>query len=192
MMKFFPNSRKEAVQSSSTHFERELSLCYLHILTFSMMSLGIDLKKRKTLPIDPNWLGRNGTAPNPNFILQSMLVQVVNYSLAIIHLVEDGLDNPARCVLRALNELASQCIVLLSDRDQLATYASAHTADEAKSVWYKLLAKKGKLKKSLSKLELQLGIPEQIVPDLKVVREQIDLEYSQAVHHSYSSTLVKT
>jgi hypothetical protein len=188
MVQFFGRSTKKAKRESTTHFCSELSLCYLLLLTFTLMTLAIDNKKAATLPIQPTWLGKK--RPDPNFIVRSLLTQIVNYSLAVIRLVENGLDNPARCVLRTLNELVSQTLVLLADKSQLIEYAKAHDAHHAKEVWYTLFAKKGRLKKNLSKLEQEMGIPENSLSELRALRDDMDLNFSEAVHHSYVSTVV--
>lgn len=114
----------------------------------------------------------------------------MNYSLAVVRLVEDGLDNPARCTLRSLNELCCQFLVLSSDSGKLAAYAKLKTPSEAKQVWYDLFAKKGRLWKNLTDLESRVGWPTPLVAELSTYREDVNTHNSQAVHHSFASAVM--
>lgn len=109
----------------------------------------------------------------------------------MVRLVEDGLENPACCVLRALNELSRQFLILSSDLTKFTYYAKAMTPSEAKQVWYDLFAKKGRLAKSIADLESRIGLPESILSDLRSFREEATVNYSEAVHHPFVSTVIR-
>lgn len=182
--------RKEANKLTSIHIQRELSEAYLYILVLTLASLAVDSESNSKPPISKDWLSKD-ESPDPNDILQKLLSQIVNYSLAIVRLVEDGLDNPASCVLRALNELCCQFLVLSSERATLKAYAQLRKPEEAKQVWYELFAKKRKLSKSIENLEARIGIPTELISVLRAYREDTSILHSEAVHHSFSSTVLR-
>lgn len=180
------SDRKEAQKKSKTALKKELSISYLSIVTLAVGSLAVNRRHPQKTAIRLDWID----GANPNWIIGSFLLQATNYSLAIVRLVEDGLDNPARCVLRALSEMCAQILVLSSDATQLSKYSKAITPKDAKQTWYELFAKKGRLAKDLRKLEEKFGLAHSVSLDFFGFREDLNLIHSQAVHHSFVSTVI--
>jgi hypothetical protein len=181
--------RKEAKAHIATHHRRELSIAYVYIWALAVTCLAISPQRGGKPPVPKNWLSKNGR-PDPNWILQNLLLQIVNYSLAVVRLIEDGLEIPSRCVLRALNELCCQFLILSSERSKLSAYAKLENPAEAKKVWYELFAKKGSLWKSLTDLESRLGVPSFFVSELNSYRDYVNTFFSQSVHHSFASAVI--
>jgi hypothetical protein len=177
--------RKEANLHTAAHHQREISNAYLSIWTLAIICLALDPKRGRR----SKQLSKNGKFDS--WVLQNLLLQIVNYSLAVVRLVEDGLDNPACCVLRSLNELCCQFIVLSADSDKLAAYAKLESPSEAKQIWYELFAKKGRLGKNLSDLEARVGLPSSLVSTLSSYRDHVNTFNSQAVHHSFASAVIR-
>jgi hypothetical protein len=181
--------RREANAHTVAYHQRELSIAYLFIWALALTCLAVGPQRGRKPPVPKKWLDKSGK-PDPNWILQNLLLQIVNYSLAVVRLIEDGLDIPSRCVLRALNELCCQFLVLSSDSSKLATYAKLKNPSEAKQVWYELFAKKGKLQKSLRDLESRVGLPNFLVSELSSYRDHVNTFNSQALHHSFASAVI--
>jgi hypothetical protein len=183
--------RRKSNTDAIAYLQDELTIAYLSILalvvTWYAMSV-YEVKGGKPL-ISKKWINSKGK-PDPNLVLRAMLLQIVNYSLAVVRLVEDGLDNPARCVLRALNELSYQFLVLASDSNKMAAYVGMKKSAEAKQVWYELFAKKGRLTKAIADLERRIGVPESVISEFHAYREETSAITSEAVHHSFTSTVV--
>ena len=180
---------REANNHAASYFQGELSTAYLSILALTVTCFAVGPQDNTDPPIPKDWLDASGK-PDPNQVLPNLLLQIVNYSLAVVRLVEDGLDNPARCVLRALNELSGQFLVLCSERDKLAAYARTATPAEAKQIWYELFAKKNSLEKSLRELESRIGLPSAFAAQMRSYREEMNGLHSQAVHHSFNATII--
>jgi hypothetical protein len=180
--------RREANNHAASYLQGGLSTAYLSILalTVTCFAVGPD---NSDPPIPKDWLDASGK-PDPNQVLPNLLLQIVNYLLAIVRLVEDGLDNPARCVLRALNELSGQFLILCSERAKLSAYARTTTPAEAKQIWYELFAKKNGLEKSLRELESRIGLPSAFAAQMRSYREEMNGLHSQAVHHSFNATII--
>jgi hypothetical protein len=181
--------RREANTHAASYHQRELSTAYLSIWALALTCLAVAPRRGRKPPVPKKWLDKSGK-PDPNWLLQNLLLQIVNYSLAVVRLIEDGLDIPSRCVLRALNGLSCQFLVLSSDSSKLVTYAKLKNPSEAKQVWYELFAKKGKLQKSLTDLESRAGLPSSLVSELSSFRDHVNTSHSQAVHHSFASAVI--
>lgn len=184
----FQDRRREANSEATKFLKRELSISYVSILALTITCLALNQKNKKRLIPKRIKKGKGGV--NADWFLQSLVLQVTNYSLAVVRLVEDGLDNAARCILRALNELSCQLLVLMSDHDQMAAYVKSINPQESKQIWYELFAKKGRLRKNLEKLEQTLGMPSDLTNELRLMREDFNSTHSQAVHHSFASTVI--
>jgi hypothetical protein len=121
--------------------------------------------------------------PNPDLIVMSQLRQIANHGLAALRLIEDGLDNPARVVVRTLLELSLQLIAFSCDRKALTQYATARTPEEIKTLWYKLLRSK-QLLKQIEAIDNETAMPRSLNTFLVERWEKLYERYSQAVHPS--------
>jgi len=135
-------------------------------------------------PID--WVSVDGN-PDANFVLKNIVVQIVNYSLAIGTLIEDGLDYPARAILKTNNELIWQLLILLSNREIFKNYCKYETEEQSLKKWQKLFAK-GKIVEHIEKLETDLGLPKEYLEDLKLWRKDAQSFYDKAQLHSFTAT----
>lgn len=163
----------------------ELFLCNLAVGCITSVSLSIPKDNSEITFFPSSWFDEK--FPNPNFILRSHLIQIANFSLSIIKLVEIGLDNPARALLRACYELIWQTLVILTDKDILCKQSQLRSGKETTENWYKLFAK-GKLNKRLAKIETDLGYPPEVVEEMKLWRKENQQFLSEAIHHSTFAT----
>lgn len=182
--------RKEANVETHKHHQQELSLSYLLIWGVALMFFAFYPKRGHRKPIPTGWLGK-GHKPDPNDVVQKLLLQIVNYSLAVVRLTEDGLDVPASCVLRALNELAAQLLVLATHKETFVAYAKIRNPEESRDLWHQLFAR-GKLNRHLSNLEAQLGFDNDLLNEMRSFREHVMTTHSEAVHHSFASAVVRS
>ena len=180
---------QESKKTTKEHLEDELFLSYLSLECLTWISLGIIPLEDKKPPIFLNEHLKITNLPNSNLIVRNLITQITNYSLSIVSLVERGLDNPARALLRTTNELIWQTLVLLSDKNIFEEYSKAHDPEQANKIWHALFAK-GKLNKKMEGLESRLGLSDEILQKMKNWRIQNQKFLSQAVHHSFLATNV--
>lgn len=178
----------EAKNACKKHLSEKLSVISLAISCLAVLSLSVydDDHEEELFPYD--WISSDGT-PNANFILQSMLIQLSNYALATVELIEKGLDTPARAVLRTTAELSYQMLCLIADREAFRSYTQATEETQSKSTWYSLFAQ-DRIHKRLAKIERQMGLPESLVLEMRELRMENVEFFSHAVHHSYLSVMV--
>ena len=180
--------RLENQSITASRLQRRLSTAYLATFAIAATSLAMQHRTGGVPPI-PQGHRREEHVPDPNFVVHCLLAQIVNYSLAVLRLVEDGLDNPARCVLRALYELCLKTIVLSADADTLREYASANAP--ALEVWHRLFAS-GKLEKKAAAVERRVGATEDTIAAFRAYfRSAVEMN-SEAVHHSFASAVMRS
>ena len=180
-------TEKDARATVKTRLEQEMYLFYLSLQCLTSISLVLyDETGTQDSVFPTDWVSSDGD-PNPNFVLRNIVVQIVNYSLAIGTLIEDGLDYPARAILKTNNELIWQLLILLSDRAIFKNYCQFDTEEQSIKKWQKLFAK-GKIVEHIEKLELNLGLPKENLKDLKLWRKDAQSFYDKALSHSFTAT----
>lgn len=180
-------TEKDARSIVKTRLEQEMYLFYLSLQCLTSISLALydeTGSHNSVFPID--WVSVDGV-PDPNFVLRNIIVQIVNYSLAIGTLIEDGLDYPARAILKTNNELIWQLLILLSNRTIFKNYCQYETEEQSLKKWQKLFAK-GKIVEHIEKLEANLGLPKEYLKDLKLWRKDAQSFYDEALLHSFTAT----
>ena len=86
---------KDARKVVKNKLEQEMYLFYLSLQCLTSISLVFYEEQKMAPPVFPvDWINKRGE-PNPNFVIRNIIVQIVNYSLAIGTLIEDGLDSRA-------------------------------------------------------------------------------------------------
>ncbi len=176
-------SRKE----SKEYLSKELSMAFLGVETLGILSLCIDSEKNENEPINSNWIKNSN--PNPNFILQQLVVQLTNYSLSVLHLIEVGLDSSSRPIVRSIHELSLLIIVLLIDKDRMNLFIQDLDRKEEKKIWSQYFNFKN-LNTVLKEFENTLAYPEDLKKKLEEIRINVYAEYSQSLHNSYTSSIL--
>lgn len=171
----------------SDKLKTELSLSYLYVISFASLALAVNQEGEKKLLLKNDWTD-NGLG-NPLLLLQNVFTHITNYSLAVIRMVEDGLDASARVILRALTELTWISIIICSDKEYMNAYLKCADVEEERKAWFKYFKPK-KLLQGLSKVEKTLGIDEELLKLLDVTRSDVYSFYSKYLHNSYSSISV--
>ena len=182
-IKYINNKQKKAKESNYKYLEDELTLANISILCLSNLSLSVHTEKFDEEIFPRNWLSES-SLPNPNFILSNLLLQLTNYSMSIIDLLEKGLDNPARALLRTTSELSEQIIILIHSRNDFKEYVKGHDEAASTKIWYELFSK-NKIRNKLSSIEEQIGLDDKLIEYMKNYRKESNEFFSQAVHHSY-------
>ena len=122
-------------------------MCYLFVISVGVQSVSISIKDNEEIYLFPkNWIAEFESKRLDFKLMMSLLLQLSNYSLSVVRLVESGLDNPARAILRIVNELSLQIIMLLFDRSDFEKYASPVDGKE-KEIWYELFTRKQRMYK---------------------------------------------
>lgn len=183
LVKLINDSSMGAIKTNKTHLKNSLSLANLQICCVGLTALSFNINEI----IPSKWLNQDET-PNPNHILQCMLVQVANYSLSVTLLLERGLDNPARALCRTIQELTELILVLIQDKEKFTIYASFDEENE-KRLWNRHFSHK-KLNSRLSEIENSLGLPVDIAKSLSDNRANNYKYYSQAIHVSYVANVI--
>lgn len=186
--KLIATGNLENITKNKEDLSEELSLCYLYAASVRLLSFTFSDKKTEQNLIPSDWLGED-IPPNPNFVFETLLSQICDYSYSVIKLAESGLDNPARSMVRVLSELVQQTLCLVANVNDFREYVAAHEDHEATKVWYELFGK-GKLDKKLATIESALGLPEDLIFTLKEERTSTHKFYSQNIHHSFTASVV--
>ncbi len=127
--------------------------------------------------------------PNPNYVLESLLINLINHSLATIQLVENGLDSSAQILLRIVLELEWLTLVLAADKEKMISYAQ-DLDDRGELEVYNKHFKARKLINRLTEIEKKLDLPEEVAEELKKARSSLYSFYSKRVHNSYAAMMI--
>jgi hypothetical protein len=122
MAKHAPRTAKRA----RSILEPELSIAYFGTLTLGMTSV---VAEHDTPVLPANWIAADGR-PDPNFVFAKMLTSLANSALGIVHLIERGIEEPARVVLRSFLELSWITCLALARRDIMIAYCKANNDAE--------------------------------------------------------------
>ena len=136
------------------------------------------------------WITYEGR-PDPRFVFGNSLNQLCCFSISIVELVENGLDNAARVVLRSFIELSWQTIILLYFREDLKKYIQPEEQEEVNRVWWELFGK-GKIQKKLAIIEENLGFGSDNIIKYKENRKDIYQFFSESVHHSHINNIASS
>lgn len=188
MEQFIRWASKEYPKGNKEHLAEPMSLAKMGIYCFGLMAFINSKEEASEQLFKTNWIDESGI-PDPNFIFESTMIQISNYSFSIFNLIQLGLDNPARSLIRILTELFHQSLVLFSNPQDMLNYTVPDTSKESNEMWFKLFGK-GKLTRKLEKLEDQLGFDKQLILELRETRKSNFEFYSQAVHNSCLATVV--
>ena len=178
------DSRLTVANAIHEHIGNELSLAYFGVIITGIMS--ITLEENPVLPED--WISPGGT-PNPNFIISKMLVSATNYALAVIHLVEAGLEAPARANLRTFLELSWLIMVTSARREKLIIYAQEVDDKAERKLYHKHFAA-SKLRRGLLEIEKITGIAEIASLALSDLRTELYGFYFKAIHNAFSDATI--
>lgn len=186
---FVVSRNQDSFEEINKHLSKELNIAYLDIIAIGSLAMSI-LQENEGFYLFPrNWISNNNI-PDPNVILQNLLVQIANHSLAITELVQNGLDNPARALIRINCELSWITLVITFDKDKMA--ASTTKKDDEnweKQIWHKYF-KLNKLVDSLTEIERKLGLPDDVLESLKKSRLETYKFYSEDIHSSFGASMI--
>ncbi|PRX73045.1 hypothetical protein B0G52_104145 [Cohnella sp. SGD-V74] len=177
---------------NNEELSKQSQLALIGLISVGYLCLAIDLREdsssgRTLLPAD---FIKPEVTVDPNLIIRSFLVQIVNHGLSILELVNCGLDNSARVLVRVLNETSWLSLVLFSSRTKLIQYSShINDPEKEKEIWRKSFSL-GQLTKELINLESRFGLPNDIVRAIGDTRNELYRAYSQSIHSSYVPTVL--
>jgi len=117
-----------------------------------------------------------------------VLCQVSNYGYSVVSLVEQGLNTPARAVLRSAADLCFMLALLAHDREARQTYVLDKSLTE-KERWYKLFSSR-KLTARLREIDRALGFPAEWTKSMEEYRLELNEYFSEATHHSPNAILI--
>lgn len=119
-----------------------------------------------------------------------------SYGLAIRNLIIDGLDTPARALLRSFTDTLLLCLAVLDDHELGNTFSSAQSPEDVKSFWHKTISPK-KLHERIMAVERSFGLDKshsgEVENTIKELSEWRKVNYdilSQAVHPSYLTSVL--
>lgn len=180
-------NRQTVAREIHTHLVEEVSLAYLGIYVFAILSMAAYDEKNPEVGFLPEaWLGSN--CVNPNLVFHFHMIHITNHALAVVNLVESGLDNSARVVLRTVQELCNLVPVLITDVEKMRIYVTTKDEDERRA-WQTHFSP-GKLSSALKKVEENLGVPQEVREILTQTREDNKTFFSKSVHSSYPVSTV--
>lgn len=168
--------QNEARRDIKREFDELLAIAYSAAITFGIFSFALNEDNADQI-FPKSWMGKEH--PNPNKIVASSFATISNNSLAVLKLIESGLEFPARAMMRITLEHYWLTLVLISDKDLMSIYHQGQEQEDAREIWHKHFKPK-KLNESLKKLESRL-FPE-IADISNNRREHLYSFYTQNVH----------
>lgn len=105
-------------RSNRGHFATQFDLATCSVGAIGLLALSVHRKPFNNELLPDDWLSES-KRPNPNRVLQALLLQLANFSFSTVLLLQSGLDNAARALLRSVMELANQTIVLTANREDI-------------------------------------------------------------------------
>ncbi len=184
-------SSKESQKGIRKNLLPQLSYSYLCISCLYYLSLSVhnDKEDKGTGLFPKNYLSPKSNI-NPNFVFNCLLINITNFAVSIIGLIESGQDNAARVLLRSLTELCWQTLILFANKDDLLEYVKPTNKDkEETEKWYRLFGS-GRMNRKLKRIEKLLGFPEDIFK-LSYKKRRSDREFfSKSVHHSLITSTI--
>ncbi|APO44612.1 hypothetical protein BS614_11790 [Paenibacillus xylanexedens] len=179
---------KENFKEVHKHLNEELTLALVGLTYTTYFSLAVNQEDHKNPMLD-DFSDVTFENMTPSSLYQSMITTISNHVLAIIRLVELGLDTSARALIRVLAETIFIFIIVFSSKEHFDNYRNGMNDEDADSIWYRLFAKK-RMQVELKKIEKRIGLPEEIVSEINKIRTSIYKEFSSVVHSSaYTSIL---
>ncbi len=175
---------KQCCAEIQEKLKQPISLANLIIASCYCLALALHDSGKDDNLFPSDWLASK-SSPNPNIILQALVSQLTNFSIAIVNLVEQGLDNQARSLVRTVIELSWQIIIISTYKKDFIEYAKLDVddSDEATQAWFKLFGH-GRMYKKLIEIDKLLGFNEEMTIKNKELREMLYSFFSQSIHHS--------
>jgi len=161
---------------------------FVGVMALGMLAFAVHRKGARRTPLPRDWVSPTGR-PDPNLILQNLLTQVSNHALATLYLVEAGLDNAARALLRVVHEAVWLTVAVAAEREVMIDYTRAAETEEQSATWWRRFSPK-RLNPVLLETEKRLGLPEDLRAELSRSRKEAYQYYSRAVHSSYVAVMV--
>lgn len=131
MFKTIKELGKENVENAVSKFNFGISISYLGAIYLGILTLTL---KNTISPINPRWK-ESIEIKEVELVVESMLCQITNYSLAVIKLVEEGFDLQARVLLRSLMEVVETTLVITADEKYMNDYCRGKDVDSAAIIW---------------------------------------------------------
>ncbi|USG65746.1 hypothetical protein NDK47_27230 [Brevibacillus ruminantium] len=175
-------------RESNKYLKSETSFSYLSIICISYLGFAVLQGQNGRSPIPKTFFEIN-EKPDPNFVLQNLLMQIANHSLAIVNLVNSGLDTSARTLLRGLLELSWLTVVVIAEKDNFKRYFDSKNEEAEKGIWRKYFSINS-LNSSLEEIEKKLGLSEEVINELKEIRSKSYTYYSRYLHNSYACVML--
>lgn len=177
------DSRKFTEES----FEVELGLCRALVAASAWFAMALSANRGDARLYPRDWIEPQATC-NPDVVMGCVLCQVSNYGYSVVHLVDRGLDTPARAVLRSAADLCYMLALLAHDRQTLQSYVLDKSVTE-KERWYNLFSNR-KLTSRFKEIDRVIGLPSEWTKFMEEFRVLNNGFFSEATHHSPSAILV--
>lgn len=174
-------SKEDARKDALRHLQPQFSAAYAHLTTLSAFCLGLILDDETPLPKD--WLG--DCRRDPAHILRSNLLQLVNHGSSVLRLLECGLTNSARSLLRTLIETTWTTVIFCGAKDKAQQYAQGIEPESARAIWHRHFSPRASLN-SLGIIEQSLGLPIDLTKQLEMHRKDIYKIHTQSLHNTCS------
>lgn len=168
--------QSEAKQGIQREFEELLTVAYVGVILFGFFSFELEFCEGEVFPSE---ITGEVTGSNLNHHLAGSFATISNNSLAVINLIKSGLEFPARSLMRVFFEHCWLTLVIISDKEKLATYRKAQDVDEARKIWYQSF-KPQKVNRDLNQIEASLFKEKDDF--LHSYREHLYSFYTMSVH----------
>lgn len=168
---------QETRKRTKQHLSDDLSLGYLGILLTGYLCLSLQHDEQIDSALNNE---------KSRIVISNLILQIANHALSIINLIENGLDTSARTILRAIDELVYLTVYLTSNTSKIDVYRNLENPSKT---WFENFRMELILKE-ISKLEIRLGLPEELAHIFKKQRSEFFKFYSEYIHNSYGVIMV--
>lgn len=178
-------------QKCESNLLLDLNVAVLWVAALSFLCLAVD-QDDCPKPLPPNWAGGK---IDPNTVVQGLLTQVVNHSIATIHLTSAGLDPSARIMLRTVMETSWLTVSVVNSTELMTIYCKITNENpEALRAWNKHFSS-SKLRRHMRLMDEQIVL-ESNDPDsdlifriLQQTREYLYKFFSETAHNQFDAVL---
>jgi hypothetical protein len=177
--------RRENFKAFSKFAVPEKSVVFLQCLAIVAYGYALDQVAEKKL----RGIKGHGTH-RVRHIKSGLLVNTVNHVLATVYLMESGLDNSARVMLRTTLESTWIATALLFDEELLNIFQGVLDDETSQmKLWHKHF-KPSRILERLAKLETSIGLPAEEAESIRTERREIYSYFSNSAHHSTLAALL--
>jgi hypothetical protein len=132
----------------------------------------------------------SNTLPNPQFVFELMLTNIINLCLCIRNLTLSGFDAPARILHRSFVEQSDVFIVIAADESLYREFVQdiGDSFEDATNHW-RMHFTPGKIRRELERIHVEIGLDERTMEVIEIKKSRYE-HLSFFAHNNYAAHFV--